>query len=40
MSNSWDRRKKEYKVLVGKPERRPLGSPSHRWEDVDRLDLS
>jgi hypothetical protein len=22
-----------YKSLVGKPERRPLGRPRHRWED-------
>jgi hypothetical protein len=29
-----------YRVLVGKPERkRPLGRPSHRWEDNIRMDL-
>jgi len=29
-----------YKVLVGKPEgKRPLGRPSHRWEDNIKVDL-
>ena len=29
-----------YKVLVGKPEeKRPLGRPRHRWEDVIKMDL-
>jgi hypothetical protein len=29
-----------YRVLVGKPEgKRPLGKPSHRWEDNIRIDL-
>ena len=29
-----------HKVLVGKPERkRPLGRPSHRWEDNIKMDL-
>ena len=29
-----------YTVLVGKPEgRRPLGKPSHRWEDNIKMDL-
>jgi hypothetical protein len=28
-----------YRVLVGKPEgKRPLGSPSHRWEDNIKMD--
>ena len=28
-----------YRVLVGKPEgKRPLGRPSHRWEDNIRMD--
>jgi hypothetical protein len=32
--------RKVYKVLVGKPKgRRPLGRPSHRWEDGVRMDL-
>jgi hypothetical protein len=32
--------RKEYKVLVGKPERkRPLGRPRRRWEDGTRMDL-
>jgi hypothetical protein len=32
--------RKLYKVLVGKPEgRRPLGRPTHRWEDGVRMDL-
>jgi hypothetical protein len=32
--------RKVYKVLVGKPEgKRPLGRPSHRWEDGIRMDL-
>jgi hypothetical protein len=28
-----------YRVLVGKPEERPLGRPRHRWEDNIRMDL-
>jgi hypothetical protein len=33
--------RKVYKFLVGKPEgRRPLGRPTHRWEDGIRIDLS
>jgi hypothetical protein len=29
-----------YRVLMGKPEgKRPLGRPSHRWEDGIRMDL-
>ena len=28
-----------HKVLVGKPERRPLGRPRHRWEDNIKMDL-
>jgi hypothetical protein len=29
-----------YRVLVGKPERkRPLGRPSHRWEDDIKMAL-
>jgi hypothetical protein len=29
-----------YRVLVGKPEgKRPLGRPSHRWEDDIKMDL-
>jgi hypothetical protein len=32
--------KKAYRVLVRKPEgKRPLGVPSHRWEDEIRMDL-
>jgi hypothetical protein len=32
--------RKLYKVLVGKPEgNRPLGRPTHRWEDRIRMDL-
>jgi hypothetical protein len=32
--------RKEYKVLVGKPEgKRPLGRPRRRWEDGIRMDL-
>jgi hypothetical protein len=28
-----------YKIVVGKPERkRPIGRPSHRWEDNIRID--
>jgi hypothetical protein len=30
---------KVYKVLVGKPERRPLGRRRRRWEDGIRMDL-
>jgi hypothetical protein len=28
-----------YRVLLGKPERRPLGRPRRRWEDNIRTDL-
>ena len=29
-----------YRVLVGKPEgKRPLGRPSHRWEDNIKMDF-
>ena len=29
-----------YRVLVGKPkEKRPLGRPRRRWEDIIELDL-
>jgi len=29
-----------YRILVGKPEgKRPLGRPSHRWEDNIKMDL-
>ena len=29
-----------HKVLVGKPDgKRPLGRPSHRWEDNIKMDL-
>jgi hypothetical protein len=29
-----------YRVLVGKPEgKRPLGQPSHRWEDNIKIDF-
>jgi hypothetical protein len=28
-----------YRVLVGKPEGRPLGKPRHRWEDNIKMDL-
>jgi hypothetical protein len=32
--------RKEYKVLVGKPEGEgPLGRPRHRWEDGIKMDL-
>jgi hypothetical protein len=32
--------RKEYKVLVGKPEgKRPLRRPRRRWEDGIRMDL-
>jgi hypothetical protein len=32
--------RKLYKVLMGKPKgKRPLGRPSHRWEDGIRMDL-
>jgi hypothetical protein len=32
--------RKEYRVLVGKPEgKRPLGIPRRRWEDGIRMDL-
>jgi hypothetical protein len=28
-----------YKVLVGKPKGKTLGTPRHRWEDEIRMDL-
>jgi len=29
-----------YRVLVGKPEgKRPLGRPTHRWEDNIKMDI-
>jgi hypothetical protein len=28
-----------YRVLVGKPEGKPLGRPRHRWEDIIKADL-
>jgi hypothetical protein len=29
-----------YRLLVGKPKgKRPLGRPSHRWEDNIKMDL-
>jgi hypothetical protein len=32
--------RKVYIVLVGRPEgKRPLGRPSHRWEDEIRMDI-
>jgi hypothetical protein len=30
---------KVYRVLVGKPERRPLGTARRKWEDGIRMDL-
>ena len=33
-------RRDVYRILVGKPEgKRPLGRPSHRWEDNIKMDL-
>jgi hypothetical protein len=32
-------RRNVYRVLVGKPEGRPLGRPRCRWEDGIRMDL-
>jgi hypothetical protein len=33
-------KRKAYRLLVGKPERkRPLGRPIHRWVDNIRMDL-
>jgi hypothetical protein len=35
-----EKRRGEYRVLVGKPEgRRPLGRPRQRWEDNIKTDL-
>jgi hypothetical protein len=31
---------KVYKVLVGNPEGKRLGTPRHRWKDGIRMDLS
>jgi hypothetical protein len=34
------KKRKVYKVLVGKPEgKRPLGKPRRRWENGIRMDL-
>jgi hypothetical protein len=34
------RMKTAYRVLMGKPEgKRPLGRPTHRWEDNIKMDL-
>jgi hypothetical protein len=39
VTRTWERRG-VYRVLVGKTEgKRPLGRPSHRWEDNVRMDL-
>jgi hypothetical protein len=33
-------RRVAYRVLVGSPEgKRPLGRPSHRWEDKVKMDF-
>jgi len=32
-------RRSVYRVLVGKPEGKRLGRPSHRWEDNIKMDL-
>jgi hypothetical protein len=29
-----------YRILVGKPERRPLGRPRRRWVDNIKIDLT
>jgi hypothetical protein len=40
MWHAWEGGRKEYRVLVGKPEeKRPFGRPRHRWEDEIRMDL-
>jgi len=40
MWHAWGRGEVLYGVLVGRPEgKRPLGRPSHRWEDNIELDL-
>jgi hypothetical protein len=31
--------KNAHRVLVGKPARRPLGRPRHRWEDNIKIEL-
>ena len=28
-----------FRVLVGRPEGKPLGTPRHRWEDNNKMDL-
>jgi hypothetical protein len=41
MWHAWERGRKIYRVLVGKPEgKRPLERPRRRWEDGIRMDLS
>jgi hypothetical protein len=37
MWHAWERRGK-YRVVVGKPERKPLGRTRHRWEDGISMD--
>jgi hypothetical protein len=32
-------RRGAYRILVGRPEeRKPLGTPRHRWEDTTKID--
>ena len=39
VARMWEKRG-IYRVLVGKPEgKKPLGMPSHRWEDNIKMDL-
>jgi hypothetical protein len=38
--SAYGERRGVYRVLVGKPDgKRPLGSPSRRWEDNIKVDL-
>lgn len=34
-----EKKRYEYKVLVGKPARRPLGKSKCKWEDNIKVDL-
>jgi hypothetical protein len=38
--STYEKRRGEYSVLLGKPkEKRPLGRPRRRWEDDIKIDL-
>jgi hypothetical protein len=38
-NNNNNKKANAYKILVGKPEGRPLGRPRRRWVDNIKMDL-